>query len=512
MTDFSGPPNAAPPGWRPPPPPLPPPPGWQPVPPAAPRTRAPLEPDPAPVRLLLLCLAAGVLLELGLRGGPANALVALGGSLVVVGLVTDGRLRKRSARVVVAGAIVPLAFLGLRASHWLVASNLVAAALLVAAGLAFSRSGSLLDTTVGRFAFRLVGTLPRACSAPRLLGPALPRLSATGTKRAGRVVLALAICVPVLAVLVGLLASADPVFAGLLTPDLSVGPSIGHVVLALLLSLVAVCVIGAAASDTTDRDPHGRFGALEITTMLVLTASVLGLFVVAQLIAATSAGDRLVARAGLTPAEYARSGFFQLCWATGLVLALLAGIRSLAAPGVMRAPVVRALAALVPCLALGLVAVSLRRMALYDDAFGLTMLRLWVLGTAVWMGVVLLLVAARNAGLGAHRDWVLGVAGAVAVAFVLVADVANPEALVVRHNVDRARDGADLDVGYLVELSDDAVPAVAAALDAGGAPGAGRLPDALRCRDRASGARAVNLAVQRADAVRDEACAEVLAS
>jgi Domain of unknown function (DUF4153) len=39
---------------------------------------------------------------------------------------------------------------------------------------------------------------------------------------------------------------------------------------------------------------------------------------------------------------------------------------------------VRILGAAVPGLALGLVAVSLRRMALYDQAFGLTRLRLWI--------------------------------------------------------------------------------------------------------------------------------------
>ena len=66
--------------------------------------------------------------------------------------------------------------------------------------------------------------------------------------------------------------------------------------------------------------------------MLALAAGVLALFVVSQLVALTDAGDRLVESAGLTPAEYARSGFFQLCWATGLVLAFLWLVRSLATP------------------------------------------------------------------------------------------------------------------------------------------------------------------------------------
>ena len=48
----------------------------------------------------------------------------------------------------------------------------------------------------------------------------------------------------------------------------------------------------------------------------------------------------LIESAGLTPAEDARSGFFQLCWATGLLLAVLTVVRALADPEALR-PVAR---------------------------------------------------------------------------------------------------------------------------------------------------------------------------
>jgi hypothetical protein len=157
-------------------------------------------------------------------------------------------------------------------------------------------------------------------------------------------------------------------------------------------------------------------------------------------------------------------------------------------------------------LALGLVAVSLRRMALYDEAFGLTMLRLAVVGAAVWMGVVLLLIAARDLGLGAGRDWVVGGATIAALVVVLVADVANPEAFVVRHNVDRAAHGAELDAGYLLELSDDALPAYAdARRDATPALRA-RLGLGLLCEDLLTGVADLNLSAARADDTRADLC------
>lgn len=456
--------------------------------------------------LLIAALVAGAGLDVGLRGEVSNLALAVGLAAVVVGLVSNRRLRQRPARWLAMAALVPIGFLAIRSSDWLAATNLAAVGGLVAAAIAYSRSGRLTDTTLGRLLLRSIEAVPAACSAPRTLVPLLPRLSSGRSAHLARIARALAVCIPVLLVVTVLLATADPVFAGMLTPDVDLGPTVGHLIVIGLFALGAVCVIGAAASDSEDRPAAGRFGVLEVVTMLSVTAVVLGLFVVSQILAATSAGARLVARSGLTPAEYARSGFFQLCWATGLILSLLAAIRALAVPDVLRTRAVRGLGALVPGLALGLVAVSLRRMALYDDAFGLTMLRLWVLGAAVWMGVVLILVAVRNAGLGARREWVLAAAVFAALALVVTADVANPEAFVARHNLARAARGADLDPAYLSKLSDDAVPAVAGAWDAADAEGRAELRPALRCGVDPVGASTLNLAVHRADEIRAARC------
>src|SRR5918997_5369859 len=93
------------------------------------------------------------------------------------------------------------------------------------------------------------------------------------------------------------------------------------------------------------------------------------------------------------------------------------------------------------------------------------MLRLWVVGAAVWMALVLAMTVVRNASSRSGPNWLVAGAGAAAIALVLVADVVGAEGFVARHNIERARQGADLDIGYLDHLSDDAVPAIGAALD-----------------------------------------------
>jgi hypothetical protein len=455
-------------------------------------------------RLVLGAVACGVTLDIGMRGGPANAVSAAGLVGVVALLLSSRRLERGHVRCLAVVAVVPALFLVLRASPWLAMANLWAFAVLVSAAVLHARSGSLLDTTLRRLLRRWGGAWRRALGLPavaiRLVGGRRHGPAAAQALRVGRGAL---VAFPLLAVIVALLASGDAVFAGLLLPDVALAPVIGHVALIALFSIGVLFTVTATGADTDDEVGAGPFGAVEVATMLILAAGVLSLFVVSQLVALTTTGERLLSSSGLTPAEYARSGFFQLCWATGVLVAFLGLVRALAAPGVMAHRAVRLAAGGVPLLALGLVAVCLRRMALYDDAFGLTMLRLSVVAVALWLGVLLVLIAMRNLTSEGGSSWVLGASTSAALALILAADILNPEAFVVRHNLDRAADGAELDVAYLAQLSDDAMPAIAGAL---GDPLHHPLRLALRCEHDSIGVAQINLAVTRAAHERDRLC------
>lgn len=461
-----------------------------------------------PSRLILGAMIGGVALDIGVRGGPSNAVFAAGLVMMVTLLWSSQRLERGQARLLAALAIVPVLLLTLRASPWLALANLWAFTALAGAAVLHAHSGSVLDTTPRRLLWRWGAAWRRALGVPvgvvRHLAQRRQGPTAANLVRVGWGAL---VALPLLAVVVALLASGDAVFAGLLLPDVTPGPLVGHAVLIILGSAAIVGTVGAAGADTRDPVRAGPFGAVEVTTMLVLAAGVLGLFVVAQLVALTATGERLLASSGLTPAEYARSGFFQLCWATGVLIVFLALVRALAAPAVMAQRGVRLAAGGVPVLALGLVAVCLRRMALYDEAFGLTMLRLSVVAVALWLGVVLVLIALRNLAPERGASWVLGGSAAAALVMILAADLLNPEAFVVRHNLDRASEGAELDVAYLAQLSDDALPEIAGALDDPlPAPVQASLRRALRCDHHVGGVTRLNLAVSRAAQEQARAC------
>jgi hypothetical protein len=170
----------------------------------------------------------------------------------------------------------------------------------------------------------------------------------------------------------------------------------------------------------------------------------------------------VLATAGLTYAEYARTGFFQLLAVAVItlgVLLLLRAATNLASPG--QRATFTTLAEVAVALTLVVVVVAVRRLNLYEDAFGLTMLRLYSELFSYWIGAVFLFLGAALAGIGRGRGWLVGAAGAAGLALLLALNVANPEAVVARDQLAGTRQVQRIDVAYVARLSEDAMPTVA---------------------------------------------------
>jgi hypothetical protein len=177
--------------------------------------------------------------------------------------------------------------------------------------------------------------------------------------------------------------------------------------------------------------------------------------------------------AGLTYAEYARGGFWQLTVVTILTLGVLA-VAARKAPrcdGGDRAAM-RIGLGLLAGLALVVVISALARMNAYEQAYGLTRLRLLVAACEIWFGLIFLMVLAngvRLRPLGRRKGgWLQKAAFGTGVGMLLVLAALNPDGMIANRNIDRYEATKRIDVYYLGELSADAVPA----LD--------RLPEPLR--------------------------------
>jgi hypothetical protein len=269
---------------------------------------------------------------------------------------------------------------------------------------------------------------------------------------------------PLLLVFTALLGKADPVFAlrveELLDVDLEA--LIGHLALGLVYGWLAVGFLRAAvlrarpAHQVPSRLPFLALGRIEIALALGSLDLLFAAFVWIQLRYLFGGAQWVQRVAGLTYAEYARSGFFELVTVTALVLPLLLAAHWLLNPvGRAETRMFAALAGVQVLLVLVMLASALERMRLYRAEFGLTQLRFYSTVFMAWLAVLLvwfLLTVLR----GRRDAFATGVL-ASAFATLLVLHVVDPEEQIVRANAALAR---AFDVGYALKLGADAAPAL----------------------------------------------------
>lgn len=314
----------------------------------------------------------------------------------------------------------------------------------------------------------MLGGLTAPFAGMRMLpwsGRGLSRLRSGLVTRLWPLVRALVVSVTVVVVFGALLVSSDAVFGDLaerLLPDLDLG------LLPLRGVLFAVTAGFALALAYTASAPP-RLGTLTskgatparrlewLLPLLALDGLLLAFVLVQAAVLVSSDREALLRSTGLTYAEYARQGFAQLVVVTGLVLAVLAvAVRKAPRESRRDRVVERLVLGMLCALALLVVVVALRRLGLYEQAYGFTRLRLWVHAFELWLGLVIVLVAA--AGVRLWTGWLpRTVAASGALGLLLLAAV-DPDALVARHNVERFEATGRIDASYLSGLSADAVP------------------------------------------------------
>jgi hypothetical protein len=273
------------------------------------------------------------------------------------------------------------------------------------------------------------------------------------------------IAAPIAIVVSVLLAAADPVFASFFNVSFDFGRLALDAIFVAGGTLVAAGLLRLAAAESLARvdGPAWRLGSIEGLVVLTVLDAVFAAFAVAQAIAAAGGAGDALRTAGVTYADYARSGFFELLWVAGItavVLILFSRITSLTERTTRRAFQLLALVAI--ALTVLIVLVAFQRLRLYEEAYGFTILRLYSHIFAVWIALIFLLLAADFAGLLTRRRWLVGAVSVSAMAVLLALNVINPEALVVSLNLDRAQATRKIDAQYLATLSNDAIPALLA--------------------------------------------------
>jgi len=414
--------------------------------------------------VLVAALAVGLVADQALRVGTFGLAASLTLAFITLALVFAGRISSLEARTLAGASVLFAALMTLRASPWLVWPDLAMAFALIGLAASVATRGSLLDIGIAEAAARSVHALVHVGSgAPFAIQPVVQARNRMGL--VAPVARGALIAAPIATLVAVLLAAADPVFASFFNLNLDFNQLMRDVTFIAAGALVAAGLLRLSAAEPLSRvdGPAWRLGSIEGLVVLAVLDAVFAAFAVAQAVAATGAAGDALRTAGVTYADYARSGFFQLLWVAGItavVLILFSRITNLTEQTTKRAFQVLSLVAI--GLTLLVVLVAFQRLRLYEEAYGFTMLRLYSHIFAVWIALIFLLLALDFCGLFRRRRWLVGATSVSAMAVLLVLNVINPEAIVVSLNVDRAQATHRIDAQYLATLSNDATPALLA--------------------------------------------------
>ncbi|CAN5731288.1 hypothetical protein BH11ARM2_BH11ARM2_36460 [soil metagenome] len=292
------------------------------------------------------------------------------------------------------------------------------------------------------------------------------QVSPTVHRRSRAVIRGLLLALPLILVFGGLFASADAVFrakiADLFDVNLDGEALIAHVAtLAVSLTLIAGLLHRlflrkepSVPPVIREAKPRGM-GIIEIGIVLGSLNFLFGAFLAVQFRYLFVARDVVKATHGLSFAEYARGGFFELVCVAALALTVLLGADALLKRENARDQfnfqwLGRALVVMVFCV----VGSALLRMKLYTDVFGLTELRVYSSVFMVWLSLAFAWLLATTLN-GQSQRFVFGsfLAGLLVI---FGTNLLNPDALMVRTNLAKPQ----ADFSYLETLSDDAVLAI----------------------------------------------------
>lgn len=268
----------------------------------------------------------------------------------------------------------------------------------------------------------------------------------------------LLIALPLVLLFGSLFSQADLKFSSLATSVLSVfSPRLPeHVVITLVYfwlgtGLLAVIYREPAPQKTVIT--RFSLGAEETLIIMGALAVLFLTFVFLQLPYLFGGRETIESTAGLSLAEYARRGFFELVAVSGLTLGVL-----LVMAGVSRAPrLFRPLAGILLACVLLILASALQRLFLYTQAFGLTVDRITAFTFMVWIFLCLILYGLIILR-GQTEGFAMGMTcSAVVIAFLFA--LANPADVVIRVNTGMASSSdRQVDFLYLKNLESDGIP------------------------------------------------------
>jgi len=277
-----------------------------------------------------------------------------------------------------------------------------------------------------------------------------------------KILVGVLVSVPILFVFLALFLSADPVFADKVHNlfDFNIEPTIVIRIFRTIFIASALAGFFYVLIDTIHEIKYRKEKSLKIdktisAVVLTLINVLFASFVIIQLqylFGSTS----FVVNNNINFADYARQGFFQLAWV--IVLASIILIIFYKSASDYGSHVLLKLLKIFLILQVAVIAMSaLKRMNLYQDAYGFTTLRLYV-EWFIYFCMAILTFTAVSLSIDFEFRKFFNVTVVLGIAALCVVSSINVDRMIASKNVDRfLNENKEIDMYYLSELSTDAL-------------------------------------------------------
>jgi hypothetical protein len=294
-------------------------------------------------------------------------------------------------------------------------------------------------------------------------------------EHAPQILRGIAIAVPLLLLFTALFASADLVFRRYVGDIFSfhindnvIGQLIVISVVAFLASGIFTYLLRKPGAPLKGANPESntffKLGRIEASILFSSLNALFLLFIIVQL-AYLFGGARAIG-AGYTYAEYARKGFFELITVAVITFVVVWAVeKMLQRQDARQSKQFRWLSVALIAQVMVVMVSAFKRLTLYESAYGFTSLRFYSHLAIVWLALIFCFLLYKILKDQRESTFAYLAFGSVLAALAFV-NVVNVDAFVARQNIARYETTHKLDVSYITQLSDDAIPETAKLLHA----------------------------------------------
>lgn len=282
----------------------------------------------------------------------------------------------------------------------------------------------------------------------------------------GQILKGILMAVPVLILFAILFASADMLFnkyiSDLLTFDIeeeTVARIVRFVILTCVFTGAFSFSLRAAETSTPGHVVKKRLtvGVIQMSIFLGAINVLFLLFILVQLVYLFGGEENVVVE-GFTYAEYARKGFFELiAVAVFSFLLLLATEQTLPKKENSHTKPFKVLSGVLVLQVLIIMFSALKRLSLYEAAYGFTTLRLYS-HAFIFLLAVIFCIFLYKIFIDTRENTFAFRVFLATMSFLVLMNLLNPDAFIARQNIKLFAETSGLDTDYLSTLSDDALP------------------------------------------------------